>query len=211
MPLYLSRFSYTPETWAGLIGNPEDRRKAAQEYIESVGGKLHGFWYAFGEHDGVGGPGQRVHGRGGARDRGRWCAELARDDGPSDRRRDDGRPAQGPASPVPRARRIAARARPAVLRRPAETRPRPNDLSRRSVAPDTRRLMTHAAAWRAARSGTPFCVEPTASRSPNGAPCVSSTGSARLGYVSRRRTRCIAVRRAIADHAAATPSPAQFA
>ena len=51
MPLYLSRFSYTPETWARLIGNPEDRRKAAQAYIESVGGKLHGFWYAFGEHD----------------------------------------------------------------------------------------------------------------------------------------------------------------
>src|SRR5256885_11075075 len=52
MPLYLSKFSYTPETWARLIGNPEDRRKAAQEYIESVGGKLHGFWYAFGTHDG---------------------------------------------------------------------------------------------------------------------------------------------------------------
>ena len=52
MPLYLSRFSYTPETWARLIGNPEDRRAAATSYIESVGGKLHGFWYAFGEHDG---------------------------------------------------------------------------------------------------------------------------------------------------------------
>jgi uncharacterized protein with GYD domain len=52
MPLYLTRFSYTPETWARLIGNPEDRRNAAQDYIESAGGKLHGFWYAFGEHDG---------------------------------------------------------------------------------------------------------------------------------------------------------------
>ena len=52
MPLYLSRFSYTPETWARLIGNPEDRRQAAQSYIESVGGRLHGFWYAFGSHDG---------------------------------------------------------------------------------------------------------------------------------------------------------------
>ena len=52
MPLYLSKFSYTAETWARLIGNPEDRRKAAQSYIESVGGKLHGFWYAFGPHDG---------------------------------------------------------------------------------------------------------------------------------------------------------------
>jgi uncharacterized protein with GYD domain len=52
MPLYLSRFSYTPETWARLTSNPEDRRQAAQTYIESVGGRLHGFWYAFGEHDG---------------------------------------------------------------------------------------------------------------------------------------------------------------
>jgi len=52
MPLYLSRFSYTPETWARLIGNPEDRQQAAQSHIESVGGKLHGFWYAFGTHDG---------------------------------------------------------------------------------------------------------------------------------------------------------------
>ena len=52
MPLYLSKFNYTPETWARLIGNPEDRRQAAQSYIESVGGKLHGFWYAFGTHDG---------------------------------------------------------------------------------------------------------------------------------------------------------------
>jgi uncharacterized protein with GYD domain len=52
MPLYLSKFSYTSETWARLIKTPEDRRKAAQSYIESVGGKLHGFWYAFGAHDG---------------------------------------------------------------------------------------------------------------------------------------------------------------
>ena len=52
MPLYLSKFSYTPETWARLIENPEDRREAARTYIESVGGKLHGFWYAFGSHDG---------------------------------------------------------------------------------------------------------------------------------------------------------------
>jgi len=52
MPLYLTKFSYTPATWARLIGNPEDRRKAAQAYIESVGGKLHGFWYGFGTHDG---------------------------------------------------------------------------------------------------------------------------------------------------------------
>src|SRR3954468_11488857 len=52
MPMYLTRFSYTPETWARLAKHPEDRRDAAQAYIESVGGTLHGFWYAFGEYDG---------------------------------------------------------------------------------------------------------------------------------------------------------------
>ena len=52
MPMYLTRFSYTPETWTRLASHPEDRRKAARSYIESVGGKLHGFWYALGEHDG---------------------------------------------------------------------------------------------------------------------------------------------------------------
>jgi uncharacterized protein with GYD domain len=52
MPLYLTKFSYTPETWARLIENPEDRRNAARDYIESVGGTLHGFWYGFGTHDG---------------------------------------------------------------------------------------------------------------------------------------------------------------
>jgi uncharacterized protein with GYD domain len=52
MALYLTRFSYTPETWARLTKNPEDRREAARKYIELVGGKLHGFWYAFGSYDG---------------------------------------------------------------------------------------------------------------------------------------------------------------
>jgi uncharacterized protein with GYD domain len=51
MPFYLTRFSYTPETWARLAQKPEDRRDAARMYIEAVGGKLHGFWYAFGEYD----------------------------------------------------------------------------------------------------------------------------------------------------------------
>jgi uncharacterized protein with GYD domain len=52
MPVYLMRFSYTPETWSRLIQKPEDRRDAARAYIEQVGGSLHGFWYGFGEYDG---------------------------------------------------------------------------------------------------------------------------------------------------------------
>jgi hypothetical protein len=36
MPLYLSRFTYTPETWARLISNPEDRRKG-RSVVHRVG------------------------------------------------------------------------------------------------------------------------------------------------------------------------------
>ena len=52
MAFYLTRFSYTPETWAKLMQNPEERRDAARSYIEQVGGTLHGFWYGFGQYDG---------------------------------------------------------------------------------------------------------------------------------------------------------------
>ena len=52
MPFYLMRFSYTPDAWARLINKPEDRREVARAVVEKLGGKLHGFWYGFGEHDG---------------------------------------------------------------------------------------------------------------------------------------------------------------
>jgi uncharacterized protein with GYD domain len=53
MPLYLGRFSYTTDAMKALISQPQDRSAAAQELAESLGGKLLGFWYAFGEFDGV--------------------------------------------------------------------------------------------------------------------------------------------------------------
>ena len=53
MALYLSRFSYTTEAMKGLLDQPQDRSAAAREVAESLGGKLLGFWYAFGEFDGV--------------------------------------------------------------------------------------------------------------------------------------------------------------
>ncbi len=52
MPHYLMKFSYTPEAWARLIRQPEDRRDVARAVVEKLGGTLHGFWYGFGEHDG---------------------------------------------------------------------------------------------------------------------------------------------------------------
>jgi uncharacterized protein with GYD domain len=53
MPLYLGRFSYTTDAMKALIGEPQDRSAAAREVAESLGGKLLGFWFAFGEFDGV--------------------------------------------------------------------------------------------------------------------------------------------------------------
>jgi uncharacterized protein with GYD domain len=52
VPYYLTRFSYTPETWAKLMEKPEDRRDAVEAVVGSAGGRLEGFWYAFGDHDG---------------------------------------------------------------------------------------------------------------------------------------------------------------
>lgn len=53
MPLYLGRFSYTTDAMKGLVENPHDRAQAAAEAFESFGAKLIGFWYAFGDFDGV--------------------------------------------------------------------------------------------------------------------------------------------------------------
>ena len=53
MPLYLGRFSYTTDAMKSLLNQPEDRSAAAREVAETLGGKLLGFWYAFGEFDGV--------------------------------------------------------------------------------------------------------------------------------------------------------------
>jgi len=52
MPMYLTRFGYTSDTWARLIKSPENRRPVFAKSVESIGGKLHGLWYAFGDHDG---------------------------------------------------------------------------------------------------------------------------------------------------------------
>jgi uncharacterized protein with GYD domain len=53
MTLYLIRFGYTPEAWGALMANPQDRRDPlASRLFGTFGGRLVGFWYAFGEYDG---------------------------------------------------------------------------------------------------------------------------------------------------------------
>jgi uncharacterized protein with GYD domain len=53
VPLYLGRFSYAQHAVKAMVDQPQDRGKAAAELAESLGGKLTGFWFAFGEYDGV--------------------------------------------------------------------------------------------------------------------------------------------------------------
>ncbi|HUU33658.1 MAG TPA: GYD domain-containing protein [Vicinamibacterales bacterium] len=52
MPHYLYELSYTPESVAAQIKNPQDRIEAAAKPVAAaVGGKILGGGYAFGEHD----------------------------------------------------------------------------------------------------------------------------------------------------------------
>ena len=52
MPLYMGRFAYTPEVWAGLVQNPENREEKVRAMLEEAGCTLHQLWYAFGDDDG---------------------------------------------------------------------------------------------------------------------------------------------------------------
>ena len=54
MATYLYELSYTAESIKAQIGSPKDRMEAAaRPVIESVGGKLLGRGFAFGEHDAI--------------------------------------------------------------------------------------------------------------------------------------------------------------
>lgn len=52
MPLYMYQGSYTPESWAAQISDPQNRVESIGNRVcESVGGKLIGGWLSFGEFD----------------------------------------------------------------------------------------------------------------------------------------------------------------
>jgi uncharacterized protein with GYD domain len=54
MSQFLVRFSYTPKPIRGMIDQPEiDRAAQASAMAGSLGAKLLGYWFAFGEFDGV--------------------------------------------------------------------------------------------------------------------------------------------------------------
>jgi uncharacterized protein with GYD domain len=51
MPFYLAQASYSAQSTAAMIKNPQDRAAAIRPVIERMGGKLHGLWLAFGDYD----------------------------------------------------------------------------------------------------------------------------------------------------------------
>src|SRR5580658_9670134 len=54
MPTFLFQGCYTSESIAAMVEKPEDRTAVVRKLVESFGGKLEGFWLAFGEYDFVG-------------------------------------------------------------------------------------------------------------------------------------------------------------
>ena len=51
MPRFLVQASYSNEGMAAMISNPADRAAVIRQLVESVGGKLESFDYAFGDYD----------------------------------------------------------------------------------------------------------------------------------------------------------------
>ena len=54
MASYLLQISYSSEAWAAMIKRPQNRAEAVRKAVEKLGGKITGFWMAFGDHDVIG-------------------------------------------------------------------------------------------------------------------------------------------------------------
>ena len=53
MPYYLVQADYSAEATAHLVQHPQHREKIIKETAETLGGKLHAFFYCFGEYDAI--------------------------------------------------------------------------------------------------------------------------------------------------------------
>ena len=51
MPFYLCQVGYNEAAAKKLIANPQTREDAIKQSCASLGGKLHAFFFAFGEYD----------------------------------------------------------------------------------------------------------------------------------------------------------------
>ncbi|MEJ2696744.1 MAG: GYD domain-containing protein [Candidatus Sulfobium sp.] len=48
---YLHQASYTAEALSAMLKNPQSRSEMVRRTIEKLGGRLEGFWFAFGDYD----------------------------------------------------------------------------------------------------------------------------------------------------------------
>jgi uncharacterized protein with GYD domain len=53
MAQYMFQVSFTAEAWSKMVKEPQNREAAIKPTIEKLGGKLLGYWMAFGESDAV--------------------------------------------------------------------------------------------------------------------------------------------------------------
>jgi uncharacterized protein with GYD domain len=53
MSFYMFQWRYKEAALKAMVQHPQDRSEAARTAVEAYGGKLHHFFFAFGEFDGV--------------------------------------------------------------------------------------------------------------------------------------------------------------
>jgi uncharacterized protein with GYD domain len=53
MAQFLVQVAYSPEAWANLLDNPQNRIQAVSSVIKKLGGKLMQGWLSFGDYDAV--------------------------------------------------------------------------------------------------------------------------------------------------------------
>ncbi len=51
MSLYITRGNYDTATLNAMIAKPEDRTETVAKLLTAVGGKLHAYYFTFGEYD----------------------------------------------------------------------------------------------------------------------------------------------------------------
>jgi uncharacterized protein with GYD domain len=51
MTIYITQGRYTGEAMKSFLAKPEDRSQVAKAIIEAAGGKVHAFYFTFGDYD----------------------------------------------------------------------------------------------------------------------------------------------------------------
>jgi uncharacterized protein with GYD domain len=53
MAYYLTQVSFTAESLAKMVREPQNREQAVRPMIEKVGGRVVGMWFSFGDYDSI--------------------------------------------------------------------------------------------------------------------------------------------------------------